>query len=141
MQDYQQRTTAFLDSFPRSEGLTVLLQAMVPVAARQWARVGRVVAVWRAERTDDSPELRARRVDAAAAQFSALRKALEETAQAEGLTLRPEPEIVPFVWSGLMGLADLLAQGWVEEIDWDRLTDLTVTSIMNQIVDSPGTGA
>ncbi|MFC0863179.1 TetR/AcrR family transcriptional regulator [Sphaerimonospora cavernae] len=137
MRDHQRRMTAFLDECPRTGGVAALLRAAVPVATRQWLHVGRMVAVWRTERPDNSAELREQRVGVALAQFDALRRALDEAAAAEGRTVRPDPEIVPFVWAGLMGLADLHAQGWVGEIDVDRLTELTVTSLVNQILDTP----
>lgn len=135
MRDHQRRMKEFLDDFDRRQGVAALLHAMVPIANLQWSRVGRMVAVWRVERPDDSPELRRQRVGAATAQFDALGRALAECAEADGSGWWPEPEIVPFVWSGLMGLADLHAQGWVGKIDMNRLTDMTVNSLTDRILD------
>lgn len=135
MQEHQQRMAGFLRDHPRTVGVEGLLRAMVPPARLQWQRIGRMVAVWRAERTDSSPELHQQRLAAATAQFDALRTALEETAAAEGRRLRSDPEVVPFVWAGLMGLSDLLMHGWVSEISQDNLIELTVTSLVNQITE------
>lgn len=140
MQDHQAAMADLLDSQPREAGVRALLDAMVPKAQVQWSRVGRVVAVWRVERPDITEEARARQVASANRQFDALARALEECAAGEGRVLRPEPEIVPFVWSSLMGLADLHAQGWVTEIDEDRLADITLNAIQDHIL-QPQPGA
>lgn len=133
MQHHQARMRQELDAFPREHGLIALLSHLVPLARTQWQQVGRMVAVWRVERPDDSAELRERRIGSAHTQFEALRRALAETAAADGRTLRADREVVPFVWSGLMGLADIHAQGWVEDIDHDRLAQLTVAALAGQI--------
>lgn len=140
MQDHQAAMTHLLDDQPRAEGVRALLLAMVPAARLQWQRVGRVVGVWRVERPAISAEMRRQQLAAARRQFDALGRALRECAAAEGRTLRSEPEIVPFVWSSLMGLADLAAQGWVRTIDEDRLTDITITAIVDSVLD-PDPGA
>lgn len=134
MQDHQTAMADLLDAQPRSEGVRALLEAMVPQALVQWSRVGRVVAVWRVERPDITEETRARQVAIANRQFAALARALEECAAGEGRVLRTEPEIVPFVWASLMGLADLHAQGWVSDIDASRLTDITLTAVEDHIL-------
>lgn len=140
MQDHQAAMADLLDAQPRSEGVRALLYAMVPQARVQWSRVGRVVGVWRVERPDITEETRAHQLASANRQFEALARALEECAVGEGRVLRPEPEIVPFVWSSLMGLADLHAQGWVTEIDEDRLADITISAIEDHIL-QPQPGA
>ena len=125
---------------PRTEGVRALLVAMVPATRLQWLRVGRVVGVWRVERPDISTEAREEQIASARKQFDALGRALHECAAAEGRTLRPEPEIVPFVWSTLMGLADLHAQGWVRDIDEQRLTDIAINAIVDHVLE-PDRGA
>lgn len=133
MQDHQGRMTEFLDAFPRDRGLEALLREMVPITQTQWRHVGRMVAVWRAERKSDSQELRDQRVGAATRQFEALDRALRETAAAEERTIDDRPELVPFVWSSLMGLADLRTQGWLGDIDDQHLTDMTVGAVLRQL--------
>lgn len=133
MQDHQGRMTEFLDAFPRDRGVEPLLREMIPVTETQWRHVGRMVAVWRAERKSDSPQLRDQRVAAATRQFDALDRALRECAAAEGRTIDDRPELVPFVWSSLMGLADLRTQGWVGEIDDRHLTDMTIGAVLRQL--------
>lgn len=140
MQDHQAAMVELLDHQPRSAGVRALLLAMVPPTRLQWLRVGRVVGVWRVERPDLSAETREQQIAAARKQFEALERALRECAEVEGRTLRAEPEIVAFVWSSLMGIADLHAQGWVSRIDEDRLAAITITAIVDQILE-PDQGA
>ncbi|QIX26487.1 TetR/AcrR family transcriptional regulator [Nocardioides sp. JQ2195] len=137
MQEQQRVMIDFLDAQPREPGVAALLRAMVPVAEVQWRQVGRMVAVWRVERPEDAADSATagnQRLAMAAAQFAALGRALEECAAAEGRRLISDPEVVPFVWAGLMGLADLHAHGWTEPIDADRLTDLTLTSLVSTVL-------
>lgn len=137
MQEHQRRMTEFLDAFPREKGLEALLHEVMPVAERQWRVVGRMVAVWRAESSKDSAQVRRQRRRVAARQFEALGRALEECAAAEGAAVRDEPEIVPFVWSALMGLADLRTHGWTSRIDQQRLTGLTLDAIRREVLVAP----
>ncbi|NKY33194.1 TetR/AcrR family transcriptional regulator [Nocardia speluncae] len=140
MRDHQAALVDLLDNHPRTAGVRALLHAIVPPTRLQWLRVGRVVGVWRAERPGISAKAQERQVAAARAQFEALERALRECAAAQGRRLRPEPEIVPFVWSSLMGIADLHAQGWVTSIDEDRLTDIAITAVVDHILE-PEQGA
>ncbi|WP_162262624.1 TetR/AcrR family transcriptional regulator [Nocardioides sp. Soil796] len=135
MRDQQATMVELLDSQPRDLGLRSLLLAMVEPTRRQWLQVGRLVGVWRAERPDVTVEAREQQLDSARTQFEALERALRECAAAEGRVMRAEPEIVPFVWASLMGIADLHAQGWVTPIDEDRLTDITVSAIEEHVLE------
>lgn len=137
MQDHQRRMADFLDAFPRERGLEALLTAMVPVAETQWRVVGRIVSTWRVQTKHASAELREHRRGVAALQFTALGRALEECATADGATVRDEPELVPFVWSSLMGLADLRTHGWVSPIDQDRLAALTIDALVRELLADP----
>lgn len=140
MQDHQAVLADLLDNEPREPGVRALLLSIVPPTRQQWLRVGRVVGVWRVERPDVSTEAREQQIAAARRQFEALERALRECAEAEGRALRPEPEIVPFVWASLMGIADLHAQGWTSPIDEARLTDITITAVVDHILE-PEQGA
>ena len=135
MRDHQAALVEILDNLPRTEGVRALLHAIVPPTRLQWLRVGRIVGVWRAERPGISADAQEQQIAAARKQFEALERALRECAEAEGRRLRPEPEIVPFVWSALMGIADLHAQGWVTTIDDDRLTDITIAAVVDRILE------
>ena len=139
MRDHQAAMTELLENQPRTEGVRALLVAMVPATRLQWLRVGRVVGVWRVERPDVSAETRDQQLASAREQFDALERALVECAAGEGRALRSDPEIVPFVWATLMGLADLHAQGWVREISEERLTDLAITAVVDHVLEpQPG---
>jgi hypothetical protein len=63
------------------------------------------------------PERDVRRTPAPAdrawhAMLDALRIAMAEAARNEGRSLRADAAVIPFVWAGLMGLADDLVNGW-----------------------------
>ncbi len=140
MHDHQSLMTELLDGAPRKPGVRALLLTLVPPTRQQWLRVGRLVGVWRVERPDVSTEAQERQLAAARRQFEALERALRECAAAEGRVLCPDPEIVPFVWASLMGIADLHAQGWTSPIDETRLTDHTITAVVDHIL-KPEQGA
>lgn len=140
MQAHQEAMVDLLDNQPREQGVHALLTAIVPATRQQWLRVGRAVGVWRVERPAITPEAQEQQIAAARNQFEALERALQECAQAEGRALRPEPEIVPFVWASLMGIADLHAQGWTSPIDETRLNDITITAVVDHILE-PDQGA
>ncbi|WP_433667667.1 TetR/AcrR family transcriptional regulator [Nocardia sp. CA-136227] len=135
MQNEQRELTEFLRDAPRTGGVDGLLRDLVPHTNRQWRRAGRMAAVWRVERTENPHEPHDQLLRIARAQFAALREALAEAAAASGRRLRAEPEIIPAVWAGLMGLADLTVHGWVHDIDYDALVDLTVTGLSRQILE------
>jgi AcrR family transcriptional regulator len=115
----QQELTAFIAEQPRDQGVSALIAAIVPETTKQWARVGHVASVWRttekAENSDSQSVQDLRQ--STTAQFAELRTALETAARAQGLSLREGPSLIPFVWAGLMGLADTCVNNWAQNLD------------------------
>ncbi|WP_433667658.1 TetR/AcrR family transcriptional regulator [Nocardia sp. CA-136227] len=113
LHESQLELTEYVRSLPRDQGVAALLTAVVPETTRQWARVGHLVASWREADSEvtERDSIRALR-ESTDQQFAELRRALEEAADAEGRRLRDDPALIPFVWAGLMGLADTLVNNW-----------------------------
>jgi AcrR family transcriptional regulator len=132
MMERQSQMAEFLDGLPRDRGLEDLLRRLVPEAAAQWRLVGRMSAIWDIERGDSGTEIATQLHASSSAQFAALTRALTEAAAAEGRPLRTDGEVTAFVWSGLMGLADILVRGWTRRISKKALIEHMVTALAEQ---------
>ena len=132
-----------IEGTARSNGLAPVLRAVVPEAVELWRSIGRTAALWEGDllgtgRTQvglsASPGSRPWR-----AMLGALRAALEEAAGQEGLVLREDPSLVPYVWGSLMGLADDLVHGWSQTagLDSNDLIAFTIEAVARGIVDEP----
>lgn len=96
-------------------GVSGVLRAVVHEATELWRCIGRSAAGWAQDIL--GPELDAARGPSGAGRawrsmLEALERAMDEAAANEGRRLRQAPAVVPFVWGGLMGLADDLVNGW-----------------------------
>lgn len=135
----QHHLTQFLGAVPRDEGVAVLLERTIPETTRQWARVGRLVATWRqAEgvKPETSERLRGLR-DSTDAQFAALRTALFEAADMEGRPLRRDAVLIPFVWAGLMGVADTVANNWAAKVPTQSFLLYSAEALTRAITEFP----
>jgi AcrR family transcriptional regulator len=99
----------------RDDGVRSILRAAVPGATDTWRYIGRTAVGWAHEML--GPNLDVDRTPPAAhrawrSMLDALHEAMAEAAANEGCHLRENPALVPFVWGGLMGLADDLVNGW-----------------------------
>ena len=126
----------FIRALPRNEGVAALLTAIIPESTRQWTRLGRLVSTWMNSDggIDERGSFR-NLVDSTDKQFAELRQAIEEAAETEGLTLRDDPALIPFVWSGLMGLADNLANNWTHGVEHDSLIAYAAESLARAITE------
>ncbi|MFC9515062.1 TetR/AcrR family transcriptional regulator [Nocardiaceae bacterium NPDC056970] len=120
---------------PRDEGVATLIAAIVPASTRQWERVGSLVPTWRSVDADlsERDSIRALR-ESTDEQFAQLRRALEEAAESEGRALRDDPALIPYVWLGLMGLADTLVNKWAHGLDSDHLIAFSAESMARAIL-------
>ncbi len=130
-----------IEGTARSKGLAHVLRAIVPEAAELWPSIGSTAALWERDLLGagrapvglgTSPAARPWR-----AMLGALRTALEEAAAHEGVVLRDDPSLVPYVWGGLMGLADDLVHGWSQTagLETDDLIAFTVEAVARGIVE------
>jgi AcrR family transcriptional regulator len=129
LQQHQIALTSFMAAVAPDNGIRAVLQAIVPETTLQWGRIGRLAAASRH---------RSRGRDLAAttsAQFAALRRLLDEAARAENSGLRDSPALVPFVWAGLMGLADDLVNSWTAAIDRHTLIDYAIDALARGITE------
>ncbi|NLU84159.1 TetR/AcrR family transcriptional regulator [Rhodococcus sp. HNM0569] len=143
LNESQLESARFVAALPRDRGVAALVAAVIPESARQWARIGRLAAVWRdldAREGRDSTGARrtAResvgRLRVTAEQYNAeLLRAITEAAQAEGRPLREDPAMLPFVLSGLMGVADTLVNNWAAHLDPADLVEFTADAITRGI--------
>ena len=135
----QERLTQFLGALPREEGVANLLARIIPETTLQWARVGRLVATWRqteAIKPEANERLRGL-LDSTDAQFSALRTALLEAARNEGRPLRQDAALIPFVWAGLMGVADTVANNWAADIPTESFVHYSAQALTQAITAYP----
>ncbi len=106
---------ATIEGASRRSGVAGVLRAVVPEATELWRCIGRTSVGWAHDML--GPERDVGRTPAPAdrawhAMLEALHTAMAEAAPHEGCRLRAGAAAVPFVWAGLMGLADDLANGW-----------------------------
>jgi AcrR family transcriptional regulator len=133
-----------IEQTTRSHGLTHMLRAIVPRAVELWRSIGGTAAVWERDLTGTGrPPVGLSASPAARpweSMLDALRTALQEAAAHEGLVLREGPPLVPYVWGGLMGLADDLVHGWSQTagLETEELIAFTVEAVTRGIVEDPG---
>lgn len=131
----QAELTAFLNTVPRDEGVAELLARTIPETTKQWARVGRFVATWRQIEGSGTAsaarllELRA----STATQFASVREALLDAAAKEGRQLQQDAVLVPFVWAGLMGVADTVANNWAQDVPTDAFIAYSADALTRAI--------
>jgi AcrR family transcriptional regulator len=99
----------------RADGVRGILRAAVPDATDTWRYIGRTAVGWAHEIL--GPDLDIGRTPPAAdkawrSMLDALHEAMSEAAAYERSRLRESRALIPFVWAGLMGLADDLVNGW-----------------------------
>lgn len=135
LNESQLESTAFVASLPRDRGVVALLASIIPESARQWARVGRVTAIWRdAEGYTNSDGESLREVHRTAEAYNAqLLEALTEAAAKEGRILRAEPAVLAFVLSGLQGVADTIVNNWAAHLDPDEFTQFSAAALTRGI--------
>lgn len=138
LSESQVESREFLAALPRDQGVTALLTSIIPESARQWARVGRFAGTWRDIEGDDHTERASiREVRNTAQQYNdELFRALEEAASSEGLRLKDDPGLLPFVLSGLRGVADTIVNRWAPDLDPTEFTQFSAASLA-QAITSP----
>ncbi|WP_235736218.1 TetR/AcrR family transcriptional regulator [Nocardioides alcanivorans] len=135
LNESQIESAHFVAQLPRTDGVAALIEAVIPEAARQWSRVGRMTAVWR-EAVGNQQFQRASlsEVLVTAEQYNReLERAVVEAARIEGRKLVDGPAMIPFVLSGLMGVSDTLVNNWARHIDPAELITFTAEVITRGI--------
>lgn len=139
LDESQIESTAFVEALPRDQGLAALIASVIPQTARQWARVGRLIATWRTvegdARYDRGSVLKVR--ETTRLYNEALHTALVEAAAEEGIPLIEDPAVLPFVLAGVTGVSDTLVNNWPPHLDASDLVDFAAAAIARGIT-APG---
>ncbi|MGO4205385.1 TetR/AcrR family transcriptional regulator [Rhodococcus sp. TAF43] len=135
LNESQIESTAFVAALPRDHGVAALIAAVIPESARQWGRVGRLTATWRdVEGAAGSDRDSVRQVRKTAKLYNEeLRKALHEAAAAEGRTLREDRALLPYVLSGLQGVADTIVNNWAQDLDTAEFVEFAATALARAV--------
>lgn len=129
------RARASIAALPRDQGVETLLATIISESVRQWARVGRYTATWRdMDGATHGERESVRQVREAARLHDAeLHRALLEAAENEGRTLRADPALLPFVLSGIQGVADTIVHQWAKEVSQADLVAFAAASLTQAI--------
>lgn len=139
LNESQLEACAFMAGLPRDRGVAAFLELLIPEVARHWARVGRYSATWRDldAASRDAERESIREVRRTAREYNEdLRQALTEAAEAEGLTIADDPAALPFILSGLQGVADTIVHR-PDNVDPAELARFAASSLARAI-SAPG---
>ncbi|MGW0045112.1 TetR/AcrR family transcriptional regulator [Rhodococcus sp. NPDC003348] len=128
-------STERVAALPRDGGVTALLVAIIDDSARRWGRVGRMSAIWRdAEGNADSDRESLHEVHRVAALYDAeVLRAVTEAAEEEGRILLDDERVLPFLLSGLQGVAATIANNWAAHLDQSELVSFSAAAITRAI--------
>jgi AcrR family transcriptional regulator len=136
---------ATLVAASRIDGVRGILRAAVPDATDTWRYIGRTAVGWAHEMF--GPDLDVGRTPSPAheawrSMLDALHGALAEAAASDACRLRESPALIPFVWAGLMGLADDLVNGWSASagLSDEDFVDFTVDALARAVTEPKKTG-
>jgi AcrR family transcriptional regulator len=131
---------ATIEAAPRDAGVAGVLRGVMPGAALLWRDIGRTSIGWAHDLL--GPEHDVGRTPEPAdrawhAMLESLRGAMADAAGREGRGLRSGPAVIPFVWAGLMGIADDLVNGWSRAagLDDDEFVDFSVDALARGVTE------
>lgn len=135
LNESQLESTEFVAGLPRDRGVTALLTDVIAESARQWGRVGRVTSIWRdAEGSAGSDRESIREVHRTAALYNEeLLRAVTEAAMKEGRTLLDDDAALPFLLSGLQGVADTIVNNWASHLDPAEFASFSAAALTRSI--------
>lgn len=131
----QEELAAHIAGQPRDGGIAALLAAITPAIAHQWGRVGHLAASWRENDSFATANRDGIREvgQSTAMLLERLREAVEGAAAAEGSRLREDPAMIPFLWSGLTGVADAVANRWARAVDPETFIEYSAGALARGI--------
>ena len=138
LREAQDSLAAQIARQPRSDGVPSLLAGIIPEVAHQWGRVGHLAASWRDNDSLATANRAGIRELAAATTelLEQLRVALVEAAAADASALREDPAMITFVWSGLTGVADTIANGWARDVEHGEFIEYSAQALARAITQS-----
>lgn len=128
-------STRAVAALPRDRGLIALIAAIIDESARRWGRVGRMSQIWRdAEGAADTERQSLREVHHSGAQYdAAVLAAVTEAAAHEGRVLRGDAAVLPFLLSGMQGVAASIVQDWASHLDRDEFAQFSAAALARAI--------
>ncbi|MGW4479205.1 TetR/AcrR family transcriptional regulator [Rhodococcus triatomae] len=122
-------------ALPRDNGVAALLAAIIDDSARRWAQVGRMSAIWRDAEGDADPDRESlHEVHRIAALYDhGVLRAVTEAAEREGRTLLDDESVLPFLLSGLQGVAATIANNWAPHLDPSDLVSFSAGALTRAI--------
>ncbi|MFD1812056.1 TetR/AcrR family transcriptional regulator [Rhodococcus gannanensis] len=122
-------------AMPRDGGVAALLAAIIDDSARRWNQVGRMSAIWRdAEGNADSDRESLREVHRVAVLYDQqVMRAVTKAAELEGRALLDDEGVLPFLLSGLQGLATTVANNWASHLDPSELVSFSAEALTRAI--------
>ena len=135
LNESQVESTEFVVGLPRDRGVEALLTDVIAESARQWGRVGRVTSIWRdTEGSNGSDRESIREVHRTAALYNEeLLRAVSEAALKEGRTLLDDDAALPFLLSGLQGVADTIVNNWASHLAPDDFAAFSAAALTRAI--------
>ncbi|WP_305093424.1 TetR/AcrR family transcriptional regulator [Prescottella sp. R16] len=128
-------STRAVDALPRDRGVAALIAAIIDESARRWGRLGRMSQIWRdAEQTADTERESLRAVHDSGNRYDeAVLEAVTEAAVKEGRVLREEAAVLPFLLSGMQGVAASIVNDWAPYLDSDEFTQFSAAALTRAI--------
>jgi AcrR family transcriptional regulator len=140
MEERMDALRATIDGVPRENGVSGVLRAVVPEATELWRCIGRTSVGWAHDML--GPERDVRRTPAPADRawhslLDVLGAALAEAAAHDGRRVRGGAAAVPFVWAGLMGVADDIVNGWSRSagLPDDELVEYSIVALARGVTE------
>lgn len=135
LREGQDELAGIIEEQSAAQSVAALLAAIIPAVAHQWGRVGHLAASWR----DNDSLATANRegirelAESTARLLAVLGEVLGAAAAAEGAALREDPAMLTFVWSGLTGVADTIANRWAREVEQAQLIEYSAQALARAI--------
>ncbi|MFM1725087.1 helix-turn-helix domain-containing protein [Rhodococcus sp. PAM 2766] len=128
-------STRAVAALPRDRGVAALIAAIIDESARRWGRLGRMSQVWRdAERAADAGRESLRAVHDSGDRYDeTVFEALTEAAAKEGRVLLDETAVLPFLLSGMQGVAASIVNDWAAYLDSDEFARFSAAALTRAI--------
>ncbi|BDE57198.1 hypothetical protein REA19_02140 [Prescottella equi] len=128
-------STRAVAALPRDRGVAALIAAIIDESARRWGRLGRMSQIWRdAERPADAERESLRAVHDSGNRYdAAVLEAVTDAAAKEGRVLRDEAAVLPFLLSGMQGVAASIVNNWASYLDSDEFAQFSAAALTRAI--------
>lgn len=131
-------STKAVAALPRDRGVTALVAAIIDESTRRWGRLGRMSQIWRdAEDATDTERESLRAVHDSGRRYDEeVLEAVTEAAAKEGRVLRDESAVLPFLLSGMQGVAASIVNDWASYLDSGEFAHFSADALTRAITRS-----